>query len=108
MWGGIGGTGHFHSDHHAFVSRCQLSPLAYTAPNKCELNCIPKGESFYYRHREAVVDGTPCEPGKPDICVDGICRVSYAPALPVSWQALLGLLSSSTSRTQGAVRSLVP
>ncbi|XP_076407132.1 papilin isoform X1 [Peromyscus maniculatus bairdii] len=47
----------------------------YAAPNKCELNCIPKGENFYYKHREAVVDGTPCEPGKRDICVDGICRV---------------------------------
>ncbi|XP_014394827.1 PREDICTED: papilin [Myotis brandtii] len=47
----------------------------YGAPNKCELACIPKGESFYYRHREAVVDGTPCEPGKPDVCVDGVCRV---------------------------------
>ncbi|XP_057344319.1 LOW QUALITY PROTEIN: papilin [Manis pentadactyla] len=46
----------------------------YGAPNKCELNCIPKGESFYYKHREAVVDGTPCEPGKRDICVDGSCR----------------------------------
>ncbi|XP_021574040.1 papilin [Carlito syrichta] len=44
------------------------------APNKCELNCIPKGENFYYRHREAVVDGTPCEPGRPNICVDGSCR----------------------------------
>ncbi|XP_075804680.1 papilin isoform X1 [Microtus pennsylvanicus] len=47
----------------------------YAAPNKCELNCIPKGENFYYKHREAVVDGTPCEPGKRDVCVDGICRV---------------------------------
>ncbi|XP_026967505.1 papilin isoform X3 [Sagmatias obliquidens] len=47
----------------------------YGAPNKCELNCIPKGESFYYKHREAVIDGTPCEPGKRDICVDGSCRV---------------------------------
>ncbi|XP_065796332.1 papilin isoform X6 [Muntiacus reevesi] len=47
----------------------------YGAPNKCELNCIPKGESFYYKHKEAVVDGTPCEPGKRDICVDGSCRV---------------------------------
>ncbi|XP_051004198.1 papilin [Acomys russatus] len=47
----------------------------YAAPNKCELSCIPKGENFYYKHREAVVDGTPCEPGKRDICVDGICRV---------------------------------
>ncbi|XP_032128708.1 papilin-like isoform X4 [Sapajus apella] len=47
----------------------------YGAPNKCELNCIPKGENFYYKHREAVVDGTPCEPGKRDMCVDGSCRV---------------------------------
>ncbi|XP_037357738.1 papilin [Talpa occidentalis] len=47
----------------------------YGAPNKCELNCIPKGESFYYKHREAVVDGTPCEPGKRDVCVDGHCRL---------------------------------
>ncbi|KAM6202649.1 papilin [Rhynchocyon petersi] len=46
----------------------------YGAPNKCELNCIPKGENFYYKHREAVIDGTPCEPGKQDICVDGSCR----------------------------------
>ncbi|XP_058422857.1 papilin [Diceros bicornis minor] len=47
----------------------------HRAPNKCELNCIPEGENFYYKHREAVVDGTPCEPGKRDICVDGSCRV---------------------------------
>ncbi|XP_053459395.1 papilin isoform X3 [Nycticebus coucang] len=47
----------------------------YGAPNKCELNCIPKGENFYYKHREAVMDGTPCEPGSRDVCVDGSCRV---------------------------------
>ncbi|XP_051477878.1 papilin [Apus apus] len=46
----------------------------YGAPNKCELNCIPKGENFYYRHKEAVIDGTTCEPGKRDICVDGACQ----------------------------------
>ncbi|NWX34703.1 PPN protein, partial [Notiomystis cincta] len=46
----------------------------YGAPNKCELNCIPKGENFYYRHKEAVVDGTACEPGKRDICVEGVCQ----------------------------------
>ncbi|XP_060617227.2 papilin isoform X2 [Anolis sagrei] len=46
----------------------------YGAPNKCELNCIPKGENFYYRHKEAVIDGTPCEPGKHDICVEGVCQ----------------------------------
>ncbi|XP_043929994.1 papilin isoform X2 [Protopterus annectens] len=46
----------------------------YGAPNKCELNCIPKGENFYYRHKEKVIDGTPCEPGKRDICVEGVCK----------------------------------
>ncbi|XP_053553760.1 LOW QUALITY PROTEIN: papilin [Bombina bombina] len=46
----------------------------YGASNKCELNCIPKGENFYYRHNMAVLDGTPCEPGRRDICVDGVCK----------------------------------
>ncbi|KFO24233.1 papilin isoform X2 [Fukomys damarensis] len=47
----------------------------YGAPNKCELNCIPEGENFYYKHREAVLDGTPCDPSRRDVCVDGHCRV---------------------------------
>ncbi|XP_007428164.1 papilin isoform X1 [Python bivittatus] len=46
----------------------------YGAPNKCELNCIPKGENFYYRQKEAVTDGTPCEPGRHGVCVEGTCR----------------------------------
>ncbi|XP_069494743.1 papilin isoform X2 [Ambystoma mexicanum] len=46
----------------------------YGAPNKCELNCIPKGENFYYRHKMAVVDGTQCEPGRRDVCVEGVCK----------------------------------
>ncbi|XP_041429226.1 papilin isoform X2 [Xenopus laevis] len=46
----------------------------YGASNKCELNCIPKGENFYYRHKMAVLDGTPCEPGRKDICIEGVCK----------------------------------
>lgn len=46
----------------------------YGGSNKCELNCIPKGENFYYRHKNAVLDGTPCEPGRRDICVEGVCK----------------------------------
>ncbi|XP_069805852.1 papilin isoform X2 [Dendropsophus ebraccatus] len=46
----------------------------YGASNKCELNCIPKGENFYYRHKMAVLDGTPCEPGRRDLCVEGVCK----------------------------------
>ncbi|XP_066134568.1 papilin [Saccopteryx bilineata] len=62
-------------DSHEFQGRRYHWLPYYGAPNKCELTCIPKGESFYYKHREAVVDGTPCEPGKRDVCVDGVCRV---------------------------------
>ncbi|KAJ8340921.1 hypothetical protein SKAU_G00332120 [Synaphobranchus kaupii] len=46
----------------------------YGAENPCELNCIPKGENFFYRQLAAVVDGTPCHPGRRDICVEGVCK----------------------------------
>uniref|UniRef100_A0A3Q3KSC0 Papilin a, proteoglycan-like sulfated glycoprotein n=1 Tax=Mastacembelus armatus TaxID=205130 RepID=A0A3Q3KSC0_9TELE len=46
----------------------------YGAANPCELNCMPRGENFYYRHRSAVVDGTPCHPGRRDVCLAGICK----------------------------------
>ncbi|KAM6912130.1 papilin [Xenentodon cancila] len=46
----------------------------YGAENPCELNCMPRGQNFYYRHRSAVVDGTPCHPGRRDICVGGVCK----------------------------------
>ncbi|XP_070399522.1 papilin b, proteoglycan-like sulfated glycoprotein isoform X1 [Nothobranchius furzeri] len=47
----------------------------YGASNPCELNCVPRGQNFFYRHRPAVVDGTPCYVGRTDICVEGICRL---------------------------------
>lgn len=53
-----------------------LNRNSSTAENPCELNCMPRGENFFYRHRSAVVDGTPCHPGRRDICVDGVCKVS--------------------------------
>ncbi|XP_030626706.1 papilin b, proteoglycan-like sulfated glycoprotein [Chanos chanos] len=46
----------------------------YGGANPCELVCVPRGENFYYRHRPAVVDGTPCHVGRSDICVEGVCR----------------------------------
>ncbi|KAM7403602.1 hypothetical protein PAMA_004178 [Pampus argenteus] len=46
----------------------------YGAENPCELNCMPRGENFFYRHRSSVVDGTPCHPGRRDICVEGVCK----------------------------------
>ena len=46
------------------------------APNQCELNCQPRGERFYYRHKRKVTDGTSCGPEGLDVCVDGQCMVS--------------------------------
>lgn len=45
--------------------------------NECELNCMPKGgDKFYYRHSQAVIDGTRCREDSLDICVQGICMVT--------------------------------
>uniref|UniRef100_I3IV34 Papilin, proteoglycan like sulfated glycoprotein n=1 Tax=Oreochromis niloticus TaxID=8128 RepID=I3IV34_ORENI len=57
----------FHGKHYKWLPY-------YGAENPCELNCMPRGENFFYRHRRAVIDGTPCHPGRRDICVDGVCR----------------------------------
>ncbi|XP_030212685.1 papilin [Gadus morhua] len=46
----------------------------YGAENPCELNCMPRGENFFYRHRSSVADGTPCHPGRRDVCVGGVCK----------------------------------
>ncbi|XP_031784533.1 papilin isoform X3 [Nasonia vitripennis] len=51
--------------------------------NKCELNCMPRGERFFYRHRESVIDGTPCNIEKNDVCVEGKC-------MPVGCDMMLG------------------
>ncbi|XP_061503190.1 papilin isoform X3 [Anopheles gambiae] len=49
--------------------------VPYTrAPNPCELNCMPVGERFYYRHRAKVADGTRCNDESFDVCVDGTCQ----------------------------------
>ncbi|XP_058455699.1 papilin isoform X2 [Malaya genurostris] len=49
--------------------------VPYTkAPNPCELNCMPIGERFYYRHKAKVTDGTRCNDESFDLCVDGTCQ----------------------------------
>uniref|UniRef100_A0A1S4GDA2 Papilin n=1 Tax=Anopheles gambiae TaxID=7165 RepID=A0A1S4GDA2_ANOGA len=58
--------------------------VPYTrAPNPCELNCMPVGERFYYRHRAKVADGTRCNDESFDVCVDGTCQ-------PVGCDMMLG------------------
>ncbi|XP_011489898.1 papilin isoform X1 [Oryzias latipes] len=48
----------------------------YEASNPCEVNCVPSGQNVFYRtqHRLQVTDGTPCNEGHTDICVEGVCR----------------------------------
>ncbi|KYB26517.1 Papilin-like Protein [Tribolium castaneum] len=58
--------------------------IPYTkAPNPCELNCMPRGERFYYRHRNQVIDGTRCNDETPDVCINGKCQ-------PVGCDMMLG------------------
>nr|CAD7263671.1 unnamed protein product [Timema shepardi] len=58
------------------IGQLTIQWVPYTkAPNVCELNCMPRGERFYYRHKRKVVDGTRCDDEKLDICVDGQCLV---------------------------------
>ncbi|XP_077989555.1 thrombospondin type-1 domain-containing protein 4-like isoform X2 [Glandiceps talaboti] len=44
------------------------------APNPCALNCRAKGYRFYAKLADTVTDGTPCEPGSSDVCVNGQCK----------------------------------
>ncbi|CAH1111392.1 unnamed protein product, partial [Psylliodes chrysocephalus] len=73
------------ADHNAIPFEGALYEwVPYTkAPNPCELNCMPKGERFYYRHADAVVDGTRCNDEAFDVCVNGTCQ-------PVGCDRMLG------------------
>ena len=42
----------------------------------CQLHCRPRGRLFSVMLRDMVVDGTPCRPGRRDVCIGGRCRVS--------------------------------
>lgn len=46
----------------------------YHVTHKCSLYCQAKGHTFYYRHAEKVLDGTPCEIQSQNMCVDGVCE----------------------------------
>ncbi|CDQ66872.1 unnamed protein product [Oncorhynchus mykiss] len=74
------GSRDFREEQCAQFSRMDFQGKRYTwlpyhgASNPCELNCVPRGENFFYRHRPSVVDGTPCYVGRSDICINGICK----------------------------------
>ncbi|XP_025423198.1 A disintegrin and metalloproteinase with thrombospondin motifs 9-like isoform X2 [Sipha flava] len=41
---------------------------------RCRLFCRVAESTAYYQLKDNVVDGTPCEPDKYDICVHGVCQ----------------------------------
>ena len=45
--------------------------------DRCKLFCRVAGSTAYYQLRDRVIDGTPCGPDTNDICVQGLCRVSF-------------------------------
>ncbi len=50
--------------------------LSVTPHEKCKLYCKVEGSASYYILKEKVIDGTPCELGGFDICVNGNCEVN--------------------------------
>lgn len=76
--------GDFRSTQCANFNRVPFEGIYYDwvpytkAPNPCELNCMPRGERFYYRHKDKVVDGTRCSDESNDVCVNGQCQVSLS------------------------------
>ena len=44
--------------------------------NQCKLYCRMAGTAIYFKLKDKVIDGTPCNQETTDICVDGKCLVS--------------------------------
>ena len=41
----------------------------------CKLYCLAEGYDFFFALSSKVKDGTPCAPGSPNVCIDGVCEV---------------------------------
>ena len=49
----------------------------FSAQSKpCALNCMAIGFNFYTERANKVIDGTPCFPDRPNMCINGECHVS--------------------------------
>lgn len=52
-----------------------LSWLPVSTPvTPCQLHCKPEGKFFSVMMSDSVIDGTPCNPGTRDVCINGKCR----------------------------------
>lgn len=57
--------------------------------DRCKLFCRVAGSTAYYQLRDRVIDGTPCGPDTNDICVQGLCRVSFSDSVDPIFQKVL-------------------
>ena len=59
------------------VISLHIGQLMFSAQSKpCALNCMAIGFNFYTERASKVIDGTPCFPDRPDMCINGECHVS--------------------------------
>lgn len=58
------------------TTSCLLTFLFFPSDEneRCRLFCRVAESTAYYQLKDNVVDGTPCEPDKYDICVHGMCQ----------------------------------
>ncbi|KAB7499665.1 A disintegrin and metalloproteinase with thrombospondin motifs 7 [Armadillidium nasatum] len=40
----------------------------------CQLHCKPDNEFYSVELKDSVIDGTPCKPGRRDMCIHGVCK----------------------------------
>lgn len=52
-----------------------MSNLDAFVATPCQLHCKPDGEFMTVMLDDTVEDGTPCNPGTRDMCINGKCRV---------------------------------
>lgn len=45
--------------------------------NQCKLYCRMAGTAIYFKLKDKVIDGTPCNQETTDICVDGKCLINF-------------------------------
>lgn len=57
------------------VNGLNVSQLSTDHP--CELYCTDSDDTVIVPRGDAAADGTPCNIGTNDMCISGICRVSY-------------------------------
>ena len=63
-----------HLDNNSLSKNVRV--LSFLSETPCQLHCKPKNRYFSVMLKDMVIDGTPCRPGRRDMCISGKCVVS--------------------------------